>query len=68
MNKYYYDLEKKVNAHLKAIDPMIRPVVLNNQFRAQSVAYSAKGFFEVTASNGHRTDMRAETVAEWLTL
>lgn len=51
-NKGFYELEKQINARLRATPAERRPE-MSTRRRIQSVAYQANGAFQATDANGN---------------
>lgn len=64
-NKTNYTVERYTNAHLSALTPSKRPLMASTHKHVQSVAYSARGYYEATDSDGNVSIVDGATVASW---
>lgn len=60
-------LENEINTALTAMPADKRPESSTRR-RVQSVAYSKRGFFEATDSDGHVESVSVEAASKWRTL
>lgn len=58
-NAGLYELEKQINARLASMPADKRPEASTRR-RIQSVAYSSRGYFETTDSDGHIDHMSVD--------
>ena len=64
-NKTNYAVARFTNSHLARLPASGRPILATTHKHVQSVAYSARGYYEATDSDGNVGLVDGATVAAW---